>query len=95
MLQGKPQNHVTRALAQDVGTSNTYRSGLELRGNISPELLRSLKEAYPARCKKPKESEEDHQRYAGKVELIALLEAMTLQNDTPDEDDLSEAERAT
>lgn len=37
------------------------------------DLLDDLEEHYPARCKSPDESLEDHLRYAGMVELIDVL----------------------
>ena len=36
-------------------------------------LLRQLEEQYPARCRERTETELDHERYAGKVDLIAEL----------------------
>jgi len=36
-------------------------------------LLSQLEEQYPARCRLPDETERDHERYAGKVELIHEL----------------------
>lgn len=39
----------------------------------SESLLRSLEEQYPPRCRLPNESELEHERYAGKVELITEL----------------------
>jgi hypothetical protein len=36
-------------------------------------MLESLEEQYPARCRKPDESEREHERYAGKVELLAEI----------------------
>ena len=36
----------------------------------SESLLVQLEEQYPARCRLPEETERDHERYAGKVELI-------------------------
>lgn len=38
-------------------------------------LLEHLDALYPPRCRKPKESELEHERYAGKVDLIAELKA--------------------
>ena len=38
-------------------------------------LLDQLDELYPPRCRKPDESEREHERYAGKVDLIAELKA--------------------
>tara|TARA_S200000501_G_C20843358_1_gene752643 strand:- start:435 stop:656 length:222 start_codon:yes stop_codon:yes gene_type:complete len=40
---------------------------------FSKDLLVQLDLTYPARCKLPAENEEDHQRYAGKRELIDEL----------------------
>jgi len=36
-------------------------------------VLDQLEEQYPARCRLPGESERDHERYAGKVDLIKEL----------------------
>jgi hypothetical protein len=36
-------------------------------------LLAQLEEQYPARCRKLGEDELSHERYAGKVELIAEI----------------------
>lgn len=41
----------------------------------SVSLLRELEDQYPARCRLPDETERDHERYAGKVDLIAELRA--------------------
>jgi hypothetical protein len=38
-------------------------------------LLDHLDALYPPRCRKPDESEREHERYAGKVDLIAELKA--------------------
>jgi len=38
-------------------------------------LLTELEAQYPTRCRKPNESELDHERYAGKVDLIEELRA--------------------
>jgi len=35
--------------------------------------LSQLEEQYPARCRLPDETERDHERYAGKVDLIQEL----------------------
>jgi len=37
--------------------------------------LDQLEEQYPARCRLPDETERDHERYAGKVDLIKELVA--------------------
>lgn len=39
----------------------------------SVDLLTMLEDAYPPRCKHVYESEAEHHRYAGKVELIEQL----------------------
>jgi len=41
----------------------------------SASLLHQLEEQYPARCRGLDEPERDHDRYAGKVDLIAELRA--------------------
>lgn len=41
--------------------------------NYSETLLETLEAQYPARCRLPKETEREHERYAGKVELIAEI----------------------
>lgn len=38
-------------------------------------MLAQLEVQYPARCRKPDETEREHERYAGKVDLIAELRA--------------------
>jgi len=40
----------------------------------SGSLLEQLSEQYPARCRLPDETERDHERYAGKVDLIRELQ---------------------
>ena len=37
-----------------------------------------LEDQFPPRCKAPGEDEGDHQRYAGKVELIAVMRARVM-----------------
>jgi len=39
----------------------------------SESLLAQLEDQYPARCRQPDETERDHERYAGKVDLIKEL----------------------
>lgn len=39
----------------------------------SESLLDQLEEQYPARCRLSDEAERDHERYAGKVDLIKEL----------------------
>jgi len=39
----------------------------------SDSLLEQLEKQYPPRCRRPDETERDHERYAGKVELIMEL----------------------
>jgi hypothetical protein len=39
----------------------------------SESLLIQLEEQYPPRCRRPDESERDHERYAGKVDLITEI----------------------
>lgn len=39
----------------------------------SASLLSQLEEQYPPRCRMPDETERDHERYAGKVDLIKEL----------------------
>jgi len=39
----------------------------------SESLLAQLEDQYPARCRLPDETERDHERYAGKVDLIKEL----------------------
>lgn len=41
----------------------------------SESLIAQLEEQYPPRCRRPDESERDHERYAGKVDLITELRA--------------------
>jgi len=41
----------------------------------SESLVGELEEQYPARCRLPDETERDHERYAGKVDLINELRA--------------------
>lgn len=43
-------------------------------------LLDQLEEQYPARCRLPDETERDHERYAGKVDLIAELSARLINS---------------
>ena len=46
---------------------------------LSTELVEDLAQRFPPRCLKPNETVEDHLRYAGKVELIALLVRESVQ----------------
>jgi hypothetical protein len=39
----------------------------------SVALIERLSEQYPPRCRRPDETERDHERYAGKVDLINEL----------------------
>lgn len=39
----------------------------------SASLLSQLEDQYPPRCRMPDETERDHERYAGKVDLIKEL----------------------
>jgi len=41
----------------------------------SEHLVGELEEQYPARCRLPDETERDHERYAGKVDLITEMRA--------------------
>ena len=38
-------------------------------------LIEALEAQYPPRCRLPKETEREHERYAGKVDLIQELRA--------------------
>jgi hypothetical protein len=49
---------------------------------LSKDLIKQLNFTYPPRCKNIGESEEEHQRYAGKRELID--EVMALLRDQED-----------
>ena len=51
----------------------------------SDDLISRLNDAYPPRCKKVGETEEDHQRYAGiRTLLDELLGLLEEQNETAD-----------
>lgn len=41
----------------------------------SATLLSQLEDQYPPRCRMPDETERDHERYAGKVDLIQEMVA--------------------
>lgn len=43
-------------------------------------LLEQLEAQYPARCRRYDESEREHERYAGKVDLIAELRTRVERN---------------
>ena len=43
--------------------------------NYSATLLDELEAQYPVRCRLPDETEREHERYAGKVDLIAEIRA--------------------
>lgn len=90
----KPQNHVTRRIQEMASSPSSARV---FNGYISPTLLKELEDEYPPRCKRIGESEENHQRYAGKVELVqALKQHLHIDDDLSDEDILStEGERAS
>ena len=78
-MVSRPQNHVTKELGQRF---------LE-KGSPCPDLteplLAWLEAHYPARCLGPRETVEDHLRYAGKVELIATLRAQLTERLDTDE----------
>lgn len=76
----------------------------QLRTNFSrwpqvPEpLVDLLEEIWPARCRLPGEGVEAHERYAGKVELIAILRGHVVSGtgadlgDDDDDEDILDAE---
>lgn len=45
------------------------------------DLVEDLETQYPPRCLEPRESVEDHHRYAGKVELVQELRNRLLQDE--------------
>lgn len=55
-----------------------------MSAHIPATLLVELKKNYPPRCRLPSETERDHERYAGKVELIAELEERHRDQIAPD-----------
>ena len=57
----------------------------------TPELIEFLKATFPSRCKLRNESVEAHDRYAGKVELVEMLEELLAEQDERDR----EAQRDT
>jgi hypothetical protein len=65
----RPSNHVTQDLAR------RYREAGASCPDLTEAMLVWLEEYFPARCLGPRETVEDHLRYAGKVELVAVLRA--------------------
>lgn len=68
----RPNNHVTRQM--DAIRQNQLSSPDSGEfPPISPRLLERLEKDYPARCKEPGESLEEHMEYAGMVKLVGIL----------------------
>ncbi len=66
----RPSNHVTRELEAKLSASPKPES----RPPEIPEpLMKWLEDNFKPRCRMPDEEWLDHERYAGKVELIASL----------------------
>lgn len=80
-MASRPQNHVTRDMAKRLVGQGSQCP------DLSELLVAWLEEAFPPRCLAPRETVEDHLRYAGKVELIAFLRAQLVDRlegeDTP------------
>lgn len=56
---------------------------------LSRPHLEALESIFPPRCKDRAETEEDHQRYAGKVELVTYLRArfeQAKESNAPEQD---------
>lgn len=67
---------------------------------LEERALMALEAEFPAKCKRPSESEGEHQRYAGKVELVEALRLRRREalDDAESDDELgipdADAERA-
>lgn len=52
--------------------------------DVSEALIQHLETLYPPRCMEPTENGNAHQRYAGKVELVAFLrQQIDIQRELP------------
>jgi hypothetical protein len=83
MKQPKPQNSVTRRIADDMMSGPDYTERLPL---IEDDALSALEALFPPRTKGRRESEDEHLRYAGMVELVGQLRAR-YDNHIADRDD--------
>lgn len=89
----RPTNHVTRRQAERITGTGTNSTPLP---TLSMSDIRLLERLFPPRCKDVAETEGDHQRYAGKVELIAQLKAYARMDSFEDwrRDDPEDEEQA-
>jgi hypothetical protein len=78
-LIDRPTNHVTQQLALRL-----HQAGAPCP-DLTEQQLAYLEALFPPRCLKPNEMVEDHLRYAGKVELIAMLRAQLEERTGGDE----------
>lgn len=85
----RPENHVTRARDALRGTAERVQSP----PSIDRGLLEYLRRLYPERCRRSGETEREHERYAGKVELIDAIEAWKVEQEriAADEREIAEA----
>ena len=83
----RPVNHVTQAI--DAFRSTDNLSALPV---VDLKAIERLEAVYPPVCLGRAETVEDHLRYAGKVELVALLRQRAMEADP---DGLTGAERAS
>ena len=85
----KPQNHVTRAMADRQFTAQDDPKP-DMLPRIPEDLLLELEDTYPQRCRRIAEPELLHERYAGAADLVVLLrkrfEQQKLVADDPDPD---------
>lgn len=64
----RPTNHVVRAVA-----ANSAASGVDGWPPIPKGMVEFLERTFPPRCRAPGEDHFTHERYAGRVDLIAEL----------------------
>jgi hypothetical protein len=69
MAPAKPRNHVTDSL-------QAFLAGPDITADLPvlpAEVIEKLEQMFPPRCLERNETAEEHLRYAGKVELVAML----------------------
>jgi hypothetical protein len=91
----RPENHVTRAVAESLAQGQQPPSLPE----VPKALLNALQALYTQRCLEPGEDQEHHLFYAGKVALVEMLaRAFADQQQVgvdPEDIDFNMAERIT
>lgn len=78
----RPENHVTRAVEQYRENASTPDAPWP---DIEEDLIIRLESEYPPRCYDHRtESLEDHIKYSGMVELVAILKDIHERQQKPD-----------